>query len=337
MLKHILTFVLTFTIALSYGQITKSGLYASVHIPSNGFVSVFGSHDFTDMGKGNSIVMTKRGLDRSYMVFADGASWEEASVNGYVDGFAKSFSKEDYVLPIGNNEDYRPIIVSGGSNAAAGYFAEDPGVIAQTLSDDIELLSSHGYYEIEGVKPTQFSLTWNHFTEIDRLVDDIGQLGIVGFDGDKWIAIPSQIEENRLSLTKSAPSYMTQKANVDQGIISTVSEVDLSQYEYVSLARMAPNAIAESPMSLSVYPNPAVQNNFVYLDYDVNDPNTEIMIGHIGEAPSIRHQVTKTGKTKAKISTDGLKPGVYWVSVKSSGGEKVLKKLIILDATSVVR
>ena len=68
-----------------------------------------------------------------------------------------------------------------------------------------------------------------------------------------------------------------------------------------------------------------------------DSPNTEIMIGHIGEAPSIRHQVTKTGKTKAKISTDGLKPGVYWISVKSNGGEKVLKKLIILDATSVAR
>lgn len=334
MLKHIVTFVLIFTVALSYGQIAKSGMFASAHIPSNGFMSVFGSHDFTDMGKGNSIVMTQRGLDRSYMIFADGASWEEASVNGYVDGFAKSFSKEDYVLPIGNNEDYRPIIVSGGSNAAASYFADDPGAIAQTLSDDIELLSGHGYYEIESIKPTQFSLTWNHFTGIDRLVDDMGQLGIVGFDGDKWVAIPSEIEENQLSLTKSSPTFVTQKTNIDEGIITTLSEVDLSQYEYVSLARMAPNAIAESPMSLSVYPNPAVQNNFVYLDYDVRDLNTEIVIGHIGEAPAIIHQVTKTGRTKAKINTDGLKPGVYWVSVKSNGGEKVLKKLIILDATS---
>ncbi len=336
MLKHILTFSFIFTIVLSYGQIAKSGMFASAQIPSNGFMSVFGSHDFTDMGKGNSIVKTMRGSDRSYMIFAEGASWEEASVNGYVDGFAKSFSKEDYVLPIGNNEDYRPIIVSGGSNAAASYFAQDPNVVAQSLSADIEQLSNHGYYEIESVKPTQFSLTWNHFTGIDRLVDDMGQLGIVGFDGDKWVAIPSQIEESQLSLVKSVPTYVSQKANIDEGVISTLSEVDVSQYEYVSLARMAPNAIAESPMSLSVYPNPAVQNNFVYLDYDVSDANTEFVISHIGQASSIVHQVTKTGRTKAKINTEGLKPGVYWVSVKSgNGGEKILKKLIILDGTSV--
>jgi hypothetical protein len=334
MLKHIITIVLTFSVALSYGQIAKSGMYASAQIPSNGFMSVFGSHDFTDMGKGNSIVMTERGSDRSYMIFADGASWGEASVNGYVDGFAKSFSKEDYVLPIGNNEDYRPIVVSGGSNAAASYFAEDPGVITSTLSNDVEQLSGHGYYEIEGIKPTKFSLTWNHFTGIDRLVDDIGQLGIVGFDGEQWVAIPSQIEENQLSVINSSPTYVTQKANVDEGIISTLTEIDLSQYEYVSLARMAPNAIAESPMSLSVYPNPAVQNNFIYLDYAVSDTDTEILISHIGEAPAIVHQVTKTGRTKAKIDTDGLRPGVYWVSVKSNAGEKVLKKLIILDATA---
>ena len=337
MLRNILILFISLGSITSYGQLAKSAIYAATEVPAHGFVSVFGSHDFTDLGKGHSIVKTQRGDDRSYFIFADGAQWLDATVDGYVDGYAKSYSSHDYVLPIGNDGDYRPVIVSGESQAAAAYIADDPNKIA-VLSNEksIAELSDHGYYFIESDRPTKFSITWNYQTDIERLVDeDFSKLGIVGFDGNRWVAIGSQVEVQQIDITQSAPSYISKKSNGDNGVISTLTEIDVTDYEFFTLARLNDNSQNIKPMTLSVYPNPAVEDNFVYVDFNLGESTADLLIGKIGGDAIISQKIYRINNGKIKIDTNPLTPGVYWVRIKDDTGNNIQKKLIILDSASV--
>lgn len=337
MLRNILILFISLGSLAAYGQLTKSAIYAATEVPANGFVSVFGAHDFTDLGKGHSIVKTQRGNERSYFIFADGAQWVDATIDGYIDGFAKSYSSEDYVLPIGNDGDYRPILISGQSQAAASYIADDPHTIATINGKSvIAELSDHGYYIIESDRPTSFSITWNYRSDIDRLIDnDFSKLGIVGFDGQRWVAIHSKVEDRQLDVTQSSPSFTSKKSNVDNGVISTVAEIDVSDYQYFTLARLNDNNQNVRPMSLAVYPNPAVEDNFVYVDYRLGASIADLQIGKIGGDAIISQKLYRVNNGKIKIDTNPLTPGVYWVRMKDESGNNIQKKLIILDSASV--
>ena len=82
-------------LTLLSGQI-KSGAYSATHIPKNGFISVFGSHSFKYMDSEKAFVKTERGATKSYLIFSEKGQWSDASSDGYVDGYVKTFKKGSF-------------------------------------------------------------------------------------------------------------------------------------------------------------------------------------------------------------------------------------------------
>ncbi len=337
-----LTFIIIFsilTLTVLKGQVTKSASYSNTEIPANGFISIFGSHDFTDLGESNSIVFTNRGDSRSYLNFIGSAQWNEASKEGYVDGFVKVYHDRPFVFPIGNNNDYRPVGISGGMEISAAYADANPNMIESidnTLSKELLELSDHGYWEIDGRSSTHLTLTWNHDTDIDHLIGkDLKNLTIAAYNGSEWVAIPSVLEEEQLDITKSEMGFTKKSTNADIGAISTKSIIVPSNYEYFTLASTGSDLLSSNPFRMSVYPNPAVENNNITVDFSLSTGDGEVLIAKMGEDPIYKEKIQNLTNGKLRMSTNTLESGVYWVILADSDGQKTYKKLIILDAASV--
>ena len=74
-------------------------------------------------------------------------------------------------------------------------------------------------------------LTWNNFSELNLLTDDLAGLLILGFTGTQWEIIPADIDP--FTLGGTAPTSLT------EGVINSRERVDFSRYEALSLGAVA--------------------------------------------------------------------------------------------------
>ncbi len=195
-------------------------------------------HNFQNGSAGvlPGIIGTERTSPQGYLGFAGTGSWIGASSSAYVDGYVKSYLSTAFTFPIGDNGKYRPAAVSAASltnPANAAYYATS-GTLAVTSSlkggnepklpsggtyatDLIEsgLMSIDNveYWDINGDTSAKITLTWDVNSSINTLTGgDLTRLTIVGWDGLKWVSIPSTYDANNIlggSSTTTAGSITT--------------------------------------------------------------------------------------------------------------------------------
>ncbi len=321
-----------------FGQLLRSGSYSETHVPSNGFISVFGEHSFTDIGYDKSVIHTKRNTSKSYVVFAGSkAKWQGASEDGFVDGLVKVYSDGPFLLPTGQGEVYLPIGVGQAYGVIAEFINADPSIkVSNKFGDKLEegSLSSIGFWNVEGRSSSNVVLTWNANTEIDKIVKNFEELTIAGFDGEKWIAIPSMVDSKSIDFTKSDLVVSNRQSDFNKGSIRSTTKLDLSKFHYFTLAKGASQYREGGDIALAMYPNPAVENNLINIDYEFSSLGGEIIISSLNDR-NVYSKKIFDNKGNLKITTDNIDSGVYWVMLRDNNGKKVHKKLILLDATSV--
>lgn len=323
------------------GQLLQSGTYSETHVPPNSFISIFGAHSFTDMGLQKSIIHTDRSESKSYVIFAgENSSWNGASSDGYVNGAVKVFTDKPFLLPVGDGDYYQPIGASRAKELSAEFINSDP---IEEISDkngpllSEGALSRLGYWNVIGKSPTDLILTWNENTEVDRLTgDDLSKLTIVAYDGNEWIAIPSTIDEKAINFSHSDLKTSNRNSDLLRGSIRTLDRIVPSKYKYFTLGVLSDDAGNNGDIQMSMYPNPAVENNSVYIDYQFSSNGGEVMISSLNN-DNVYSSTINSKNGKLKISTDDLESGVYWVLLKDNNGKKVFKKLILLHGNSVAR
>ncbi|AKD53812.1 hypothetical protein [Spirosoma radiotolerans] len=262
--KHGWTIVLTvvFTISSLLVRAQSSGSFGNTFVHTNEEMGIFVQHNFLNGGSGilPGIVGTERNNPKGFVSFNTGSSWVSASSAAYTDGYVMTRQTGAFTFPIGDNNKYRPAAVSASSAAApasAAYFAID-GTLAVTSSlkggnepvlptggpfptatkaTNVGIVDNVEYWDIDGTTPAKITLTWDANTPISTMVgSNLNNLTIVGWDGTKWVAIPSTVDASSLNLSTSASVFNGSSSSLTVGSITTNATLVPSSFTVYTLA-----------------------------------------------------------------------------------------------------
>ena len=206
-------------------SVGQSGSFGNTFIFSGAEMGIIGvQHNFQNGGSGvlAGIVGTERTSAQGYLSFSGTASWAGAADNAHVDGYVKTYMTTAFTFPIGDDAKYRPAAVSIASVASpanAAYFGvnastaitsslkggNEPilptgGVFITTSKDaNINAVDNVEYWDINGATAAKITLTWDVNSAIGTLTSNtLSNLSIVGWDGTKWVKIPSTVDGTAL-------------------------------------------------------------------------------------------------------------------------------------------
>lgn len=238
----------------SFSAMAQSGSFGNTFIYGGGEAIVHnGMHNFVNGGLGiqPGIVGTERNSTSGFLGFVNGATWNGASANAYVDGYVKTYLTGSFIFPIGDNAIYQPAAVSASSSSnptSAAYFAADPSVaITSSLKGGnesalpsgapfnrtskslfIKKVDSLEYWDINGTTPAKITLTWNASSSVSNLTAGIlNNLIIVGWNGTQWVEVPGSID---------VTSILGGASSLSSGSITTTSNVTPDTYTVYTLA-----------------------------------------------------------------------------------------------------
>lgn len=214
-------FVLTANSCLA--QLQNNG---SLYIDDNGYVYV-GSDNYY-FGTGNGQTKTSR-TNSVYgkLIFASAVSVIGASDTNYLDGYGSVLTTAPFIFPVGQSSVYAPARVIPSSTAPidAAYFRSSASTIGNTLDSSVSAISPIEYWNIQGTNSAILSFTWRASSTLTDFVLSTADLIIIGYDGTKWVEIPSTID---------TISILGGSSSLTSGSVTSTGTVDLSIYKYFS-------------------------------------------------------------------------------------------------------
>jgi hypothetical protein len=132
----------------------------------------------------------------------------------------------------------------------------NPNSLGATLDTGVQAISTIEYWDIKGtVASAKISLTWRASSNLTSLSD----LSLVGFDGVKWVVIPSTVD---------AISILGGTSTLSDGSITSDGIVNLSTFSAFSLGikQVLGNETFNFTSKISVYPNPSSDVFFINSD-----------------------------------------------------------------------
>ena len=256
-----MTFVLT---VLSQWVYAQSGSFGSTFAHTEAETAIYEQHDFvTGSGTINAGIIgsERQPIIGVYSFINPNGTWINASNTAFVDGYVRTYQSGAFTFPIGDNNKYRPAAVSASSAVApttAAYFGVDPGLATTsnlmggnygvlpgsgptfpTTSKDnnVGTVDNVEYWDIDGTTPARITLTWDAATPITAMVGtDLTKLRIVGWDGTKWVVIPSTVDAGSLLQNTSASTFTGPAGTVSAGSITTTGTVVPGSYTVYTLA-----------------------------------------------------------------------------------------------------
>lgn len=212
--------------------------FGNIHIGPGGEMAIHNvTHNF-QVGTGGElgIVGCERSGSQGFLSFVGTANHLGTINNAHVDGYVKTYSTTPFIFPIGDNNKYRPAAISRATintPASAAYYNVSPnsatttslkGGIEPVLPIDgpfsttatgsgIQSVDNVEYWEINGQTSAKITLTWDIISDINTITaNNLTLLTILGWDGSKWIEIPSTFDSTSLlggSSTISSGSITT--------------------------------------------------------------------------------------------------------------------------------
>ncbi len=242
-------------------SLAQSSSFGNTFVPAGGETAVHNNqHDFQVGGTGvlPGLVGTERTSPMGYLSFVGTATWINASNSAHVDGYVRSYKTSSFIFPIGDNGVYRPAGVSVASFTAptdAAYFAVNPTNAITTslkggnepalpsggpfntssLGTGISAIDNLEYWDINGTTPAKITLTWNTTSAVGTLTgNSLANLTIVGWDGSKWVEVPS---------TFDATSVLGGSSTLTAGSITTDATITPNSYSVYTLGSAAPASV----------------------------------------------------------------------------------------------
>lgn len=229
-----------------------SALFGNTHVSSSSTIYLFETVSI------EGIPSTDRGNQKGEISFDESASWVGASDSSYIDGFTKKNGTSSFTFPVGDDNQYRPLAISGysasGQSASVSYYSEMPASVG-SLGTDVDTMSMTEYWSVDGTGNTKVTLTWEASSEISNLTSGIlSNLLMIAWDGLEWVEIPATIDSNALNVNSACLEYTMNSSSLLQGSITSESEIDLSLYQAFSFgskqsANLAIKVFLEGPYS----------------------------------------------------------------------------------------
>jgi len=334
--------VVVFVLGISLDASAQSRSVSNIFIPEQAFVSIFGEHSFIEGGTGVNpgMISTARDGSHGYVNFAKGSSWSGASDVQFIDGYVRVYHDDPFVFPIGDNGKFRPVSINGAALTSAAYFDRNPAKVVKGFTANkagnasgqivIEKVSDVEYWEIEGQKATNVTLTYGRDSKVGQLTqDDLSKLSIVGWKRGQWKVLPSTFDPYSVDNAFHAAANGINKSTIVQGTISTVEEVIPSDYDYFTLAGVNTAAL-NGQTAFSMYPNPRLSTMPLNVRYQLPTADGGILRIHSVNGSVLVERDLTSNSGVLTFSDVTNAPGAYNVSVTDSNGNTLSKKLIVV-------
>ena len=215
-------------------------------------------------------ILTARGEDYGVVSFAPNAGWSNADHNSHVNGFVRMYNEERFSFPIGHDGIFQPVqILRTDTHSLVDFSFSNVPHDKLSTEKGIQQVSDQFYWTVVGEQPAQISLSWNAFSNLDRLTDNnIDQLIIVGFDGTTWRTIESEIDP--ISFDEGSSSSLL------SGSITSKNPIFLEGYEAFTLASKGDTLNIN--VSQGFTPNGDGNNDTWFIENIENYPNAKIKV-----------------------------------------------------------
>lgn len=257
-LKLMRSFFHLFLLLASLSAYSQNTSYGLVNIERGGEAHIYNHLNFFELLQNNhqGIIGTERGATNGYISFMSGATYTGGHNRAFVDGYVRSYQNGIFVFPVGDNGEYRPMMIMKSSSqnpTDAAYYSSDPSVAMTSpfvgkfqgvvpsdgpyersaKSNDLSKISDKEYWDINGNTATKISLSWNTTSSIQTLTNGIlYDLTIVGWTGTHWVKIPSAIDVN---------SFFGKPSDMTSGSITTIIDIIPNTYRVYTLAALVPD------------------------------------------------------------------------------------------------
>ncbi len=211
------------------GQVQNNGvLYigdnASFHMTSGAYN--FGASPATTK-------TTKTASIYGNLSFATGVTWSNAGNAHYADGYVRHYGTDKFLFPLGDGGVYAPLeaTASDATGIDAAYFNANPSAVGTALDATVLGISAVEYWNLLPLATAQakISLTWRMASDIATLTgNNLNKLTIAGWDGSKWVEIPSRTD---------AASILGGASALTAGSITSISNVNLAGFKVFALAQ----------------------------------------------------------------------------------------------------
>ncbi|WP_342084242.1 T9SS type A sorting domain-containing protein [Dyadobacter sp. OTU695] len=274
-----------------------------------------------------------------------------------VDGYVKVTGSNRFVFPTSDNSVYRPFAAAAEGTTGA-YFSANPAVgvttshkggnypplptgapfPATSRDANIGKVSTQEYWDINGATATKITLSWHLESGMGSLAPggNLSKVYIIGWNGSKWVKIPSTVDAVSLfgaSSNTSAGSMTTNAAIIPNTYLAYTFGADLS-----ATREMAPGAdsglVADEgteiikPQSSSpyevetaVYPNPVRDRIFVRDSRKIKRVSIWDLNG--------RRIISVNRAYENGIDVNSIPAGIYVVDVEDEKGKTTSRKIII--------
>lgn len=203
---------------------------AQVQNNQNIYVDDYGVFNVTQsnfaFGSTPAKTQTTKSANHGVLAFGPNTTWSGASDTHFIDGYARYYGSSFFIAPVGDSNTYAPagIDPAAASGVDAAYFKTSPAALSTTLDTGISDLSSSEYWKVSGATNSKITLTWRADSNIGSLLltPSLTYLTIVGYDGTKWVEIPSFYD---------ITSILGDTSDTTKGSITSLAEVNLSAYQ----------------------------------------------------------------------------------------------------------
>lgn len=304
---------------LSVGLIAQSSVGGNLMIAENGSMSIYSNHNFAK-GSGfitPGMVHTSRTGAKGYLLFEEGSSWTGATNGRFVDGNVKVMHDQPFIFPVGQNNLYRPVSITGAAFTTASYFAKSPKKpLAKINTNGLKRTSEKEYWEVSGEATTQLSFLWGRESNIANITSgQLDQLTIVGWKNGQWRIIPSTVAKH-IPVGITASSKV--ESNFDEGVIATKEAIVPNDFEYFTLASLEQSktlAPSLSPSLVSVFPNPVVKELFVNIE-KFKGKIGSIKIYNIDGKEMASRELGDNAATTQQFDASNYENGMYKMYIK---------------------
>lgn len=326
--------ILTLAVAFIYtvSSYAQSSLGGNLTINENGVVYVYGEHSFTE-GSGfitPGMIETSRTGAKGHLIFVKGSSWKNASQQGYVNGFVQVLHDQPFIFPIGEDQVYRPIAISGGHGTTAAYFHKNPKQVIKTQAGPVKKISTQEYWVMEGQQLTNVSLPWGKESNIDHITNgQLSDLTIVGYKNGAWHPIASEIQQEIPEGVSAHAALKGAASTLTNGVITTIDPIIPSDYKLITLGTVNENSEATvDPFGIvKIFPNPVVKDIFIDIEKIGIEKGSLIIYSANGQQVAERI-FNSQSKAIQQFDASDYATGLYELQIKFEDGVYT-KKFIV--------
>ncbi len=153
----------------------------------------------TNLQFSGGIIHTDRTRTKDQVAFAPGASHSGANDQKHINGTIRRMGEGSFIFPTGDGDHQSPIQVRGRNPFdvfTATYISKNLDFVQQTSKGvysteqkDYNVLDvqEKEFWALDGGTSTRITLYWTQYSEILDLVQDVNDLIVVGWDGEKWV------------------------------------------------------------------------------------------------------------------------------------------------------